>query len=62
MKRKMVLVLDVETTRNVDMQEMADDLSQAIQGMDDLVLHKLVLFDNDENNADTLVANVKKEL
>lgn len=59
MKKKMVLVLDVEVNQNVDMQSMADALSKAIQTVDNIVLHDLVLFDNDESSADTLVAKIK---
>lgn len=42
------------------MQQLADSMSQAIQNVDGIVLHDLVMFDNDENNADKLIANMKK--
>ncbi|MGZ0049783.1 hypothetical protein [Brevibacillus gelatini] len=62
MKKKLVLVLDVEKADKIDMQKLADSLSDAIQTVEGIVLHDLVMFDNDENNADKLIANVKKEL
>ncbi|KZE53146.1 hypothetical protein AV540_08815 [Brevibacillus parabrevis] len=62
MKKKLVLVLDVEKAEKIDMQQLADSMSQAIQKVDGIVLHDLVMFDNDENNADKLIANMKKEL
>ncbi|MFS0553017.1 hypothetical protein [Brevibacillus sp. 179-C9.3 HS] len=62
MKKKLVLVLDVEKTDKVDMQELADSMSAAIQTVDGIVLHDLVMFDNDENNADKLIANIRKEM
>lgn len=62
MKKKLVLVLDVEMNKNVDMQILADVMSQAIQTVDDVVLHNLVLFDNDENSSDKLIADIKKGL
>lgn len=62
MKKKLVLVLDVEKADKTDMQKLADSLSDAIQTVEGIVLHDLVMFDNDENNADKLIANVKKEL
>ncbi|GEB30975.1 MULTISPECIES: hypothetical protein [Brevibacillus] len=62
MKKKLVLVLDVEKAEKIDMQQLADSMSQAIQNVDGIVLHDLVMFDNDENNADKLIANMKKEL
>ncbi|WP_340673008.1 hypothetical protein [Brevibacillus agri] len=62
MKKKLVLVLDVEKADKIDMQKLADSMSEAIQTVEGIVLHDLVMFDNDENNADKLIANVKKEL
>ena len=62
MKKKLVLVLDVEKAEKIDMQQLADSMSQAIQNVDGIVLHDLVMFDNNENNADKLIANMKKEL
>lgn len=62
MKKKLVLVLDVEKAEKIDMQQLADSMSQAIQNVDGIVLHDLVMFDNDENNSDKLIANMKKEL
>ncbi|MDR4999386.1 hypothetical protein [Brevibacillus parabrevis] len=62
MKKKLVLVLDVEKAEKIDMQQLADSMSQAIQNVDGIVLHDLVMFDNDENNADKLIANMKQEL
>ncbi|MGN7470258.1 hypothetical protein [Brevibacillus sp. SAFN-007a] len=62
MKKKLVLVLDVEKADKIDMQKLADAMSDAIQTVEGIVLHDLVMFDNDENNADKLIANVKKEL
>ncbi|ELK40256.1 hypothetical protein BAG01nite_06510 [Brevibacillus agri] len=60
--KKLVLVLDVEKADKIDMQKLADSMSEAIQTVEGIVLHDLVMFDNDENNADKLIANVKKEL
>ncbi|EJL47047.1 hypothetical protein P4U99_09105 [Brevibacillus agri] len=62
MMKKLVLVLDVEKADKIDMQKLADSMSEAIQTVEGIVLHDLVMFDNDENNADKLIANVKKEL
>lgn len=62
MKKKLVLVLDVEKTDKVDMQELADSMSTALQSVEGIVIHDLVMFDNDENNADKLIANIKKEM
>ncbi|WP_309520763.1 hypothetical protein [Brevibacillus agri] len=60
--KKLVLVLDVEKADKIEMQKLADSMSEAIQTVEGIVLHDLVMFDNDENNADKLIANVKKEL
>ncbi|WP_134684620.1 hypothetical protein [Brevibacillus migulae] len=62
MKKKIVLVLDVEMTSNVEMQELTDKMSQAIQTVDGIKVNNLVMFDNDENSSDRLIANIKKEL
>ncbi|WP_309478684.1 hypothetical protein [Brevibacillus agri] len=62
MMKKLVLVLDVEKADKIEMQKLADSMSEAIQTVEGIVLHDLVMFDNDENNADKLIANVKKEL
>lgn len=62
MKKKLVLVLDVEVADKADMQLLADSMSTAIQSVDGIVLQDLVMFDNDENNADKLIANIKKEM
>ncbi|GAB1529194.1 MULTISPECIES: hypothetical protein [Brevibacillus] len=62
MKKKLVLVLDVEVADKADMQQLADSMSTAIQSVDGIVLQDLVMFDNDENNADKLIANIKKEM
>lgn len=59
MKKKIVLVLDVEMQPNADMQGTADAMSKAIQSVDDLILHEFVMFDNDETSADKWVASVK---
>ncbi|CAM3620581.1 hypothetical protein EDM52_20025 [Brevibacillus invocatus] len=61
MKKKIVLVLDVDIKQNADMQGMADAMSKAIQSVDDIVLHELVMIDNDETSADKLIASVKSE-
>lgn len=61
MKKKIVLVLDVDVDKNVDMQGLADALSKSIQSVDDIALHDLVLFDNDESSADKLIAKIKSE-
>ncbi|OUQ87960.1 hypothetical protein [Brevibacillus brevis] len=62
MKKKLVLVLDVEVEDKADMQQLADSMSTAIQSVDGIALQDLVMFDNDENNADKLIANIKKEM
>lgn len=62
MKKKLVLVLDVEIADKADMQQLADSMSTAIQSVDGIALQDLVMFDNDENNADKLIANIKKEM
>ncbi|MFF0825796.1 hypothetical protein ACFYU8_06785 [Brevibacillus sp. NPDC003359] len=62
MKKKLVLVLDVEVADKADMQELADSLSTAIQSVEGIALQDLVMFDNDENNADKLIANIKKQM
>ncbi|BAH44577.1 MULTISPECIES: hypothetical protein [Bacillales] len=62
MKKKLVLVLDVEVADKADMQQLADSMSTAIQSVDGIALQDLVMFDNDENNADKLIANIKKEM
>ncbi|NRR01150.1 hypothetical protein HP570_02745 [Brevibacillus sp. RS1.1] len=62
MKKKLVLVLDVEVADKADMQQLVDSMSTAIQSVDGIVLQDLVMFDNDENNADKLIANIKKEM
>ncbi|QRG69025.1 hypothetical protein [Brevibacillus choshinensis] len=58
MKKKMVLVLDVEVNQNVDMQVLADEMTKALGTVEDIVLHDVVLFDNDESSADKWVANL----
>jgi hypothetical protein len=40
---------------------LADALSKSIQSVDDIALHDLVLFDNDESSADKLIAKIKSE-
>ena len=60
MKKKMVLVLDVEVKQDADMQGLADAMSKAIRSVDDLKLHEVILFDNDESSADKWVANLEK--
>ncbi|KQL48416.1 hypothetical protein [Brevibacillus choshinensis] len=60
MKKKMVLVLDVDVNQDVDMQVLADAMSKAIGTVDEIVLHDVVLFDNDESSADKWVANLEK--
>ncbi|AWX56947.1 hypothetical protein ABE237_14490 [Brevibacillus formosus] len=62
MKKKLVLVLDVEVADKADMQQLADSMSTAIQSVEGIALQDLVMFDNDENNADKLIANIKKEM
>ncbi|ATF14203.1 hypothetical protein HPY28_05620 [Brevibacillus sp. HB1.2] len=62
MKKKLVLVLDVEIADKADMQQLADSMSTAIQSVEGIALQDLVMFDNDENNADKLIANIKKEM
>ncbi|MED1785239.1 hypothetical protein P4V43_25795 [Brevibacillus fortis] len=62
MKKKLVLVLDVEIADKADMQELADSMSTAIQSVEGIALQDLVMFDNDENNADKLIANIKKQM
>ncbi|TQK74916.1 hypothetical protein FB479_101527 [Brevibacillus sp. AG162] len=62
MKKKLVLVLDVEIADKADMQQLADSMSTAIQSVEGIELQDLVMFDNDENNADKLIANIKKEM
>ncbi|ASJ54457.1 hypothetical protein BP422_13365 [Brevibacillus formosus] len=62
MKKKLVLVLDVEISDKADMQQLADSMSTAIQSVEGIALQDLVMFDNDENNADKLIANIKKEM
>ncbi len=58
MKKKMVLVLDVEVNQNVDMQVLADEMTKALGTVEGIVLHDVVLFDNDESSADKWVANL----
>ncbi|RDF39948.1 hypothetical protein DWA20_21590 [Acinetobacter baumannii] len=58
MKKKMGLVLDVEVKPDVDMQVLADEMTKAIGTVEDIVLHEVVLFDNDESSADKWVANL----
>lgn len=60
MKKKIVLVLDAEINGKVDMQDLTDTMSQAIQTVEGIVVHDLVVFDNDENSSDKLSANLKK--
>ena len=62
MKKKLVLVVDVEIADKADMQQLADSMSTAIQSVEGIALQDLVMFDNDENNADKLIANIKKEM
>lgn len=62
MKKKLVLVLDVEIADKADMQQLADSMSTVIQSVEGIALQDLVMFDNDENNADKLIANIKKEM
>ncbi|MGG4453629.1 hypothetical protein [Brevibacillus porteri] len=62
MKKKLVLVLDVEIADKADMQQLADSMSTAIQSVEGIALKDLVMFDNDENNADKLIANIRKEM
>ncbi|MBW5467576.1 hypothetical protein GPJ61_06775 [Brevibacillus formosus] len=62
MKKRLVLVLDVEVADKADMQQLADSMSTAIQSVEGIALQDLVMFDNDENNADKLIANIKKEM
>ncbi|MFC8683554.1 hypothetical protein ACFU8X_20435 [Brevibacillus porteri] len=62
MKKKLVLVLDVEIADKADMQQLADSMSTAIQSVEGIALQDLVMFDNDENNADKLIANIRKEM
>ncbi|MGF9907462.1 hypothetical protein [Brevibacillus porteri] len=62
MKKKLVLVLDVEIAEKADMQQLADSMSTAIQSVEGIALQDLVMFDNDENNADKLIANIRKEM
>ena len=59
MKKKLVLVLDVELDKNVDMQNLTDTITQAIQTVDQVELHNAVLFDDDESSADKWVAEMK---
>ncbi|MGD8190191.1 hypothetical protein ACQCN2_09425 [Brevibacillus ginsengisoli] len=60
MKKKLVLVLDVELDKNVDLQNLANTFAQAIQTVDQVDLHNAVLFDDDESSADKWVAELKK--
>lgn len=60
MKKKMVLVLDVDVNQDVDMQVLADAMSKAIGTVDEIELHDVVLFDNDESSEDKWVANLEK--
>ncbi|MGO0060558.1 hypothetical protein ACTID9_11215 [Brevibacillus fluminis] len=60
MKKKLVLVLDVEMDKKVDMQQLTDKFSSVIQTVDEVELKDLVLFDNDETSADKLIANINK--
>lgn len=59
-KKKLVLVLDVEMDKKVDMQQLTDKFSSVIQSVDEVELKDLVLFDNDETSADKLIANINK--
>ncbi|MDR7314675.1 hypothetical protein [Brevibacillus nitrificans] len=59
MKKKMVLVLDVEVKQDVDMQKLADEMSKAISSVVEIKLQDVVLFDNDESSADKWVANLE---
>jgi len=61
MKKKMVLVLDVDVNDKVDMQELTNKMSQAIQTVEGIVVHDFVMFDNDENSSDRLTVNLKRE-
>lgn len=60
MKKKLVLVLDVELDKKLDMQDLTDTITQAIQTVDKIELQDLVLFDDDESNADKWVAKIQK--
>lgn len=60
MKKKLVLVLDVELDKNVDMQNLANTITQAVLTVDQVDLHNAVLFDDDESSADKWVAEMKK--
>ncbi|MET3290066.1 hypothetical protein EDM56_19000 [Brevibacillus fluminis] len=60
MKKKLVLVLDVELDKQVDMQQLTDKFSSVIQTVDEVELKDLVLFDNDETSADKLIAKINK--
>jgi hypothetical protein len=59
-KKKLVLVLDVELENKVDMQQLTNELSHAIQSVGEVVLHNLVMFDNDETSADKLIADMNR--
>ncbi|WNC16316.1 hypothetical protein [Brevibacillus brevis] len=59
MKKKMVLVLDVEVSQSADMQTLADEMAKAIGAVDAIALHEVILFDNDESSADKWVANLE---
>lgn len=59
MKKKMVLVLDVEVSQSADMQTLADEMAKAIGSVDAIALHEVILFDNDESSADKWVANLE---
>ncbi|HZG17295.1 MAG TPA: hypothetical protein VE710_20125 [Candidatus Bathyarchaeia archaeon] len=61
MKKKMVLVLDVDVNDKVDMQELTNKMSQAIQTVEGIVVHDFVMFDNDENSSDRLTVNLKRK-
>jgi len=61
MKKKMVLVLDVDVNDKVDMQELTNKMSQVIQTVEGIVVHDFVMFDNDENSSDRLTVNLKRE-
>ena len=58
MKKKMVLVLDVEVNQDIDMQKLADEMSKAISTVSEIKLQDVVLFDNDESSADKWVADM----
>lgn len=59
MRKKMVLVLDVDVNDKLDLQELTDKMSVAIQTVDGIVVHDFVMFDNDENSSDRISANLK---